>query len=198
MEQNNVPRHCSTKCCSPCTYCPRLACEMIIKAVAWMKNIELETALSGTSLVVALDAPDGVQAAGGQSVVIDSKEMVVAGGVETGSRHLGRKELLSCSSKCRRSRESPIKRIRWRDVSDCASWSIIGGCCCDPSLVASGSWQEVLVAVGVGSWSQWEELVREWWIWEGWRKRTDHSQAVSFSLGITNFHGASPSGVASG
>jgi len=44
----------------------------------------------------------------GRSIVVASQEVVGAGGVETGDRHLGRKELLSCGGKCRRSRGSPI------------------------------------------------------------------------------------------
>ena len=54
---------------------------------------------------------------------------------------LGRKEFLSYRGKCRRSCGSPIKRLRWRDVFDCRSWSIAGGCCSDLSLVASDSWR---------------------------------------------------------
>lgn len=47
-------------------------------------------------LVVALDIPADVQAAGGRSVDIGRKEVVVAGGVETGVRHLGAWSAKSC------------------------------------------------------------------------------------------------------
>jgi len=43
----------------------------------------------------------------GRSVVVASQEVVGAGGIETGDRHLGRKEL-SCGGKCSRSHGSPI------------------------------------------------------------------------------------------
>ena len=68
----------------------------------------MRRALSGILLVVALDVPNDVRAAGGWSVVIGSKDVVVAGGVETEDRHLGRTEFLSCGSKCHGSSKSPI------------------------------------------------------------------------------------------
>jgi hypothetical protein len=94
----------------------------------------VRTALSGTLLVVAW-APDDAWAAGGREVESLAEK-------KRSSPVASRPGIVIWGAKsCCRAEVSLGARANLRLNNYCRPWSIAGGCCCDLSLVSSGSWR---------------------------------------------------------